>query len=218
MKSYDEISYYGKNWGLPVIAFDKLDGSNLRFEYSKKRGFYKFGTRNMIIDRNHEQFGFAVDLFMEKYSESLTKIFNTSKQYRNALSFVCFAEVYGEKSEFGWHDYGNDKFDVTLFDVNVYKKGLVEPKQFVDDFGHTGIPNIIYQGNLNMDLVNQIKQNEFGLREGVICKGKIPNVKEPHSLFYCKIKTNDWFERLRNKEPKLYMDELKQSHELYNEK
>jgi hypothetical protein len=31
MKHYDSIEYYGDNWGLPIIAFDKLDGSNLRF-------------------------------------------------------------------------------------------------------------------------------------------------------------------------------------------
>lgn len=30
MKQYDSIEYYGDNWGIPIIAFDKLDGSNIR--------------------------------------------------------------------------------------------------------------------------------------------------------------------------------------------
>lgn len=215
MKSYNEIDYYGNHMGLPIIAFDKLDGSNLRFEWSRKRGFYKFGTRNMIIDQKHEQFGFAVDLFLEKYDKVLSATFKSHKNYRNALSFVCFAELHGEKSEFGWHDFGNDNFDITLFDISVYKKGYIEPKQFVDDFGAFGIPKVIYEGNLNTEFINQVKANEFGLSEGVICKGKIPNRKEPDNLFYCKVKTDDWFHRLRNKEPKLYENELKQSGDLY---
>ena len=67
MKQYETIPYYGDNLGTEIIAFDKLDGSNLRFEYSKKRGFYKAGTRKMMIDSSHETFGFAVNLFLEKY-------------------------------------------------------------------------------------------------------------------------------------------------------
>lgn len=36
MKQYDSIEYYGDNWGIPIIAFDKLDGSNLRLLYGKQ--------------------------------------------------------------------------------------------------------------------------------------------------------------------------------------
>ena len=48
MKQYETIPYYGDYLGPDIIAFDKIDGSNLRFEWSRKRGFYKFGTRKMI--------------------------------------------------------------------------------------------------------------------------------------------------------------------------
>ncbi len=210
MKSYDTIEYFGDNWGLPIFAFDKLDGSNMRFEYSPKRGFYKFGTRNMMIDEKSEQFGFAISLFKEKYEESLNKVFR-SKDYRNAMSFVCFAELVGANSSFGQHDFGNDKFDIVLFDVSVYKKGLVPPKQFIKDFGHLGIPTVVYEGNLNKELVRAVKANEFGLTEGVICKGITQTKKGIDNLYYCKIKTDDWFDRLRNKNIDLYNQELKQS-------
>ena len=66
MKSYSSIEYFGEHWGIPIIAFDKMDGSNLRFEWSKKRGFYKFGSRNVMIDENHEQFGKGVTIFIER--------------------------------------------------------------------------------------------------------------------------------------------------------
>jgi hypothetical protein len=211
MKSYNSIDYFGEHWGLPIIAFDKLDGSNLRFEWNKKRGFYKSGSRNVMIDENSEQFGIGVKIFKEKYEESLSKIF-TSKKYRDIQSFVCFAEFLGTKSAFGQHEFGNDVFDVVLFDVDRYKKGFVPPKEFIDDFGEVGIPRVVYTGNLNKEFVNRVKINEFGLSEGVICKGKVQTRKGVDQLYYCKVKTDDWFERLRALgDDKLFKDEIKQS-------
>jgi len=210
MKSYNTIPYYGDYWNIPVIGFDKLDGSNIRSEWSKKRGFYKFGTRNVMIDENSEQFGMAVKIFKEKYNDSLSSIF-TSKEYRNIQSFVCFAEFVGSKPCFGQHDFENDTFDTILFDISQYKKGFVPPRQFINDFGNIGIPRIVYDGNLNMDLIKRVKSNEFGLSEGIIAKGLITNKKGNDNLYYCKIKTDDWFNRLRNKSPKEYELELKQA-------
>ena len=208
MKHYPEINYYGGFWGLPIIAFEKLDGSNIRAEYSQKRGFYKFGTRNWMIDRNSTPFGFAIDLFLNKYEKPLTEIFK-SKTYRNTLSFVCFAELYGEKSEFGQHEFDNDSFDITLFDISEYKKGLIPPRQFINDFRQIGIPKIIYDGNLNSNFVVEVKTNVYDLKEGVVCKGQTLR-KPPHNLYYCKIKTNEWFERLRARNSKQYEQELEQ--------
>ena len=210
MKQYDTIPYYGDHIGMDIIAFYKIDGSNLRFEYSKKRGFYKFGTRRILIDSSTENYGPAVDLFMEKYSNDLDKIFR-SKEYRDILSIVCFAEYIGKKSAFGKHDFENDTFDIILFDIEQYKKGFIPPKQFINDFGHLGIPRIIYEGNLNKEFIYSVKRNEFDLQEGVVCKGKKPmGKKENEKIFYCKIKTDDWFNRLKTKDPYLYEQEIKE--------
>ena len=207
MKQYESIDYYTKYLGSQIIAFDKLDGSNLRFEYSPKRGFYKFGTRKMMIDES-SPFGIGVQLFKDKYEADLTKIFK-SKDYRDTQSFVCFAELIGTKSAFGQHDFDNDTFDIVLFDIDQQKKGLIPPKQFIKDFGHLHIPRIIYEGNLNKQFVDEVKQNKFDLSEGVICKGQIPN-KKHNNLVYCKIKTNDWFSRLGDKNVEDYNAEIKQ--------
>jgi len=211
MKSYNTIEYYGDHWGLPIYAFDKLDGSNLRFEWSKKRGFYKSGSRNVMIDEKHEQFGKGVRIFKEKYEEHLSKVFS-SKKYRDVLSFVCYAEFLGKKSSFGQHEFDSDVFDVVLFDIDRYKKGFIHPRDFVDDFGHTGIPRLVYTGNLTKEFVQRVKNNEFDLSEGVICKGKVETKKGRDTLYYCKIKTDDWFERLRAKgDQKLLTEELAQA-------
>jgi hypothetical protein len=211
MKQYDSIEYYGDNWGIPIIAFDKLDGSNLRFEWSPKRGFYKFGTRKMMIDGNHDTFGYAVDLFLNKYNEGLSSIFR-SKDYRNIQSFVCYAELVGPASVFGQHYDPIDKMDIVLFDISMYKKSWCPPRQFCKDFSHLGIPKVVYEGNLNTDLVKRVKENEFDLSEGVICKGYVKSrKKDRENLYYCKIKTNDWLDRLRTFDPKLYDEEMKQA-------
>jgi hypothetical protein len=125
---------------------------------------------------------------------------------------VCFAELVGTKSAFGQHEFGNDTFDTILFDIDQYKKGLVPPNEFVKTFGELGIPRIVYTGNLNRELVQRVKANEFGLTEGVVCKGKVTTKKGKDQLFYCKIKTDDWFARLRALgDSRLLEEELRQA-------
>lgn len=209
MKQYDVIPYYGDHWGLPVLAFDKLDGSNLRFEYSRKRGFYKFGTRNCMIDASHEQFGAAVPAFLEKYADGLDAVFR-SRDYRDAQSVVCFAEWCGPGSAFGQHVAGGP-MDIVLFDVSVHKRGLVHPRTFVRDFGHLGVPRVVYEGPLGRELVARVKANEFGLSEGVICKGQVRAKRDREQLYYCKIKTDEWFTRLRSSDRRAYEAELAQA-------
>lgn len=207
MKTYHHIEYYGKNWGLPIIAFDKLDGSNIRIEYSHKRGFYKFGTRKTMFDEKSEPFGFVINLFKEKYETGLSQVLS-SKEYRNIQSFVCYFEVFGTKSKFGQHDFLNDEFDIVLFDVDRYKKGFIPPKEFVKNFKHLGIPEVIYEGNLNREFVQSIKSNT-DLAEGVICKGLVKTKKGVEQLYYCKVKTMQWLDDLKKTNLKLFNEELK---------
>jgi hypothetical protein len=166
-----------------------------------------------MIDEKSEPFGFVIKLFKDKYEDKLVKLFTAHKDYREIDSIVCFAELIGTNSAFGQHQFDNDIFDIVLFDVHLYKKGLIEPKQFISDFEKFGIPKLIYQGNLNQEFINDVKMNKYNLTEGVICKGKIPN-RKGDNLYYCKIKTNDWFDRLRNIDKTLFDLEYKQLNEI----
>lgn len=208
MKDFPSIDYYGDYWGTPGTAFRKLDGSNIRVEYSKKRGFYKFGTRSQLIDEKSDSpFKIAIDLFMEKY-EPIAKVF-TEKTYWDAQSLTLFLELHGEESAFGQHNF-NSKLDITLFDVWVHKRGFVAPKQFISDFNPFGIAEVVYEGNLNMELVNDVKNNRFNLEEGVIFKSN-KSINKAGQHYYCKIKTNEWFDRLRSTDEKLYQSEMRQA-------
>lgn len=198
MKQYPHIEYWNKGiLGAPVWGFEKLDGSNIRAEFTKKRGWYKFGTKNMMIDERHDQFGSAITLFKEKYSEGLAKIFTDDKYYRNIRDFVAFSEYFGENSFAGFHAAG-DNMDIVLFDVNMFQKGWVPPKQFVDDFGHLGIPRLLYRGNLNKELVNDVKAGKYDVQEGMMAKGT-RKTKGNDIVWMVKLKTQVWLDRIKNK-------------------
>lgn len=197
MKKYNSIPYWNKGiFNSDCIAFDKLDGSNFRAEYSKKKGFYKFGTRNIMIDDKDENFGKAIPLFLNKYNETLSKVF--VDKYKKVENFVVFAEYVGENSFAGWHD-PNDKMDIILFDVNQYKKGVISPYEFLKNFGHLHIPEIVYEGKYTEELIENVKNGVYILKEGVIAKGLINTKKEGEAIWSCKIKTNEWLQKVKEK-------------------
>ena len=200
MKQFQHIDYFEKNLGLPTIAFDKLDGSNLRFEWSRKRGFYKFGTRRCIIEEKTEFYGAGIRIFLDKYASELDKVFRY--EYKNTESFICYGEYFGPNSRFGFHD-PTDKMDVVLFDIDQHKRGLIHPREFIKVFGSLHIPKVIYDGVLSHALYDKVYSNsvegfENQLQEGVICKTTI-NDNNFGNLHYCKIKTKDWLEGLKIK-------------------
>jgi hypothetical protein len=193
MKQYHKLHYWSPEFiGENIWAFDKLDGQNLRFEANSKRGFYKFGSRTQMISDKDEQFGVGVNLFMEKYSEPLMNIFSKKWSKDKFANFTVFAELVGENSFAGKHD-PNDELDVILFDVWIYKKGWIQPQKFIDEFGHLGIPNLIYKGELDDRIIKDIQENKFNLKEGVIAKGVDKN-----DTFMMKIKTKSWLQRVKN--------------------
>lgn len=52
--------------GKPCIAFVKYGGSNLRWEWSPKKGWSKFGTRRQMFDASTPLYNQAVPLFMDE--------------------------------------------------------------------------------------------------------------------------------------------------------
>ena len=71
MKQYPSIMGSSKAPQKPCIAFEKYDGSNMRFEWTRKCGWCKFGCRNRLIDENDLQFPDVKPLFLEKYASPI---------------------------------------------------------------------------------------------------------------------------------------------------
>lgn len=175
-----------------IYAFDKLDGSNIRAEWNSKRGFYKFGTRNQLIDEKTLPFGQAIPLIKEKYEKDLTSIFK-EQQWKEAL---CFFEFWGPSSFAGNHNF-EETLDVTLIDVNPYKEGILFPADFIKLFGELDIPKICYEGYVTTELFDNVKQSTLkGMTfEGVVCKGANDKATKMPVMF--KIKSKAWLDKLK---------------------
>jgi len=190
MKDYPSIA--GEYiYDIPLYAFDKLDGSNIRAEWSAKRGFYKFGSRTQLLDRNSGYLNEAPQIVLDTYGDHLGNVFRAQK-YESA---VAFFEFYGPNSLAGSHTA--EPHRVTLFDVSPYKKGILPPRVFLDLFGHLDIPNIVFEGFLTEDLVQGVREGTLpGITcEGVVCKGRADRKTEVPVMF--KIKTHAWLDKLR---------------------
>ncbi len=191
MKSYPSISKTVQN--IPVYAFDKLDGSNIRAEWTIKSGFCKFGSRHELIDSTHPFLGEAPKIIQNKYVEKLNSIFRKE----NYEKTVCYFEYFGVSSFAGTHKL-DEPHDVVLFDVEVFKKGIINPKQFIKLFGDLHIPKLIYHGNANSELNEQIRNglNKEVTFEGVVCKS-METDKYGHNIMF-KIKSKAWLDKLKN--------------------
>lgn len=195
MKSYPKIQHYTHGtFGNNCYAFEKYDGSNFRAEWGVKRGWYKFGTRNVMVDKNTPIYNEAIDIFLNKYGDDLDKVFRN--EYKRTENFVVFAEFFGQNSFAGKHVEGEPK-DIILFDVNKYKKGMLGPDEFIKNFGHLDIPKIIYQGTYDDDLINDVKSNKYNLGEGVVCKGTMKTKKEGEQIWMSKIKCSSWLDKVK---------------------
>lgn len=189
MKTYPSIigSKYPND---KCIAFKKYDGSNLRWEWRRKKGFFKFGTRTRLFDESDEIFGEAIKIFFETYAEKLEKIFIDKKLQDPITSFT---EFFGPKSFAGIHD-PTDKKELVLFDVCIYKKGLIDPVSFIKIFDKIKIAEVIYTGNLNEKFVQDVRNSLYPVIEGVVCKGG-----KGHKLWMRKIKTYKYLELLKER-------------------
>ena len=190
MKQYPHIDSPPRS-DTPIIAFDKLDGSNIRAEWNRKSGFYKFGRRHGLLDDSTPFLKEAEPLFLEKYGDDLSRIFK-EQRYESA---VAFFEFFGPNSFAGYHC--DEPHEVVLFDIDVYKKGLLAPREFLDLVGDLHIPKVLYSGNCNQPFIASVRNNTLeGITfEGVVCKGARERKTGMPVLF--KLKTQQWYDKLK---------------------
>jgi glycerol-3-phosphate dehydrogenase len=72
MKSYPSIPTTIRA-DVPIHAFDKLDGSQIRAVWAPKPGFVNFGTRTRALESSHPWLGEAIALIRDKYEAGLTR-------------------------------------------------------------------------------------------------------------------------------------------------
>lgn len=186
MEQYPEIPGAKKApLGEKVIAFYKYDGSNLRWEWSKKRGWHKFGTRTELFGVDHPLYGQAVPLFNEIGDDIVKRVL---KQHRDMQRITVFTEFFGPSSFAGVHDEKEQK-ELKLIDVYLFKQGMVSPRWFLNVFGDAPYAaQVIYQGNLNKEFITDIRAGKYPVWEGVIAKGEDFRVKIKTEAYMLKLK------------------------------
>ena len=174
--------------GKKCIAFYKYDGSNLRWEWSPKRGWNKFGTRRQLFDINTPLYSQAVPLFLDNLGDEIVR--RVKHDFvKNPERITVFTEFFGKSSFAGSHDDDEEK-ELRLFDVFIFKKGFVKPVQFMKSFGDLPqCAEVVYEGNLNSQFISDIRAGKYDVLEGVIAKG---------DDFMVKIKTEAYLQKLKS--------------------
>lgn len=191
MKSYPSIPR-----GIPLEfeahVFDKIDGSNLRFEWSKKRGWHKFGTRKRLFDETDPVFGQVIPAFMESLADPVAEV--AIKQRWDRL--IIFCEGAGEHS-FAGHHVPDDPMRVYLIDAAPYKKGILPPKEYLKLFGHIDA-QAAYLGRhrWNAGFVNSVRNGEL---DGVSFEGVVGKALIKKKIVMAKAKTQAWIDRVMNR-------------------
>lgn len=204
-----------------VWAENKIDGQNFVARYNARtKSFIAFGSKKMIVDETHEQFGNAVKLFKENYEEVLTTIILENSKKKGAFTGVeelhFYFEYAGENSFCGFHEEG-DEMSLTLIDVFLKKKGYLEPKIFYkifDGYDTVKLPELIYVGSLTSEFITSINENDWTkpdckyptVKEGVVCKRS--TLLKGQRLPMVKIKTNWWLDKLHANFPEDKWKEL----------
>jgi hypothetical protein len=198
------------------IAFEKLDGTNLHWLWSKDKGWHAFGTRRdrfnldeqgiVSFNQAHPGLEEAVSLFNKSYAH--LEEYPISHKYGPG-EVILFTEFLGNKSFAGSHQKDDPK-RLVLFDVQT-TNGIIPPDQFIIDFGQfedipentSGnkiagfhIPKIVFSGKFSGQLFVDVRKNKFNLNEGVVVKGVFSG-----QIYMAKIKTEAYLERLKKEMP-----------------
>ena len=111
MKEYPSILSAGDllarsedHLGRPFMAFDKLDGSNIRAEWDRKKGWHLFGSRRRLLDASQPLLGQAIQLILDGYGDGLAKVFTDDPLLSHPKEATAYFEFLGPHSFAGLHD------------------------------------------------------------------------------------------------------------------
>lgn len=193
VKTYPSISY-ATECHLPIVAFDKLDGSNIRIEWSLKKGWYKFGTRHRLLDASDPLFGMVPDLLSRGMADPLGK----QLHFAGFERAMCFFELWGEKSFAGMHDPKDPTLKLTLFDIAPFNQGILMPDRYLKIAQSPSIDSakVLYTGVVTPDFIEQVRAGTLpGMTfEGVVCKAI--NDKKTKMPVMFKQKSRAWLDKL----------------------
>jgi hypothetical protein len=188
--------------GEPCLAFEKYDGSNLRFFWDQRRGWHSSGTRYRWFKPATPTFGVAVEMFQRDYAAGLLAVLRRHKEYRGVGELVAFCEFFGPGTFAGLHVDGEPK-ELVLFDVYLPGRGFVPPKDLVAHFGHLRLPPVVHEGQFSRDFIEAVQAGAYPVKEGVVARGtrtrRQRKGRAEQEVWMAKVKTRAWLEELQRR-------------------
>lgn len=198
----------------PCVAFEKYDGSGLRFFWDQQRGWHSTGTRYRWFKAATPLFGPAVEMFQRQYAKSIIETLRRFKEYRGVRELVAFCEFFGPSTFSGLHKEDESK-KLILFDLYLPGRGFVFPKDFVAHFGHVPIAKVMYEGPFSRSFVEDVQAGKYPVSEGVVAKGvhsrRQRKGKAEQEVWMAKVKTRTWLKELARRAGD--SDDLRQEYE-----
>lgn len=192
MKSYPSIGT-AFDPSLVYHVFDKRDGSNIRAEWSAKRGFYKFGCRTRLLGEDDLQLGASIGIIRRTFADALAARFARRRWDRA----VAFFEYVGPQSFAGSHHDAPDAMEAVLIDVAPHQRGLLPPGELIELAEGLPMPALLHHGRVDDAFVAAVRESRLpGMGfEGVVGKG--PFSRREGGPVQFKLKTQAWLDRLR---------------------
>jgi hypothetical protein len=110
-------------------------------------------------------------------------------------NLTAFCEFYGTNSFAGFHE-PNDPKTLSLLDVQVYKRGLLAPEEFLERFAELPTPRFFGVHTWDADLLERVQHNQL---EGITFEGVIGKAGTGHERLMRKAKTQMWRDRVRQR-------------------
>ena len=199
MTEYPSIINSSKAPRKACVAFEKLDGSNIRVKWTMKQGFTLFGSRTQLIDSTHPHLGKVVGIFNEHFAPVLGPRFK--KEFPNQREIIVFGEFLGKDTFAGIHNIDDPTLFFYLIDVMVGHKlrKFLKPKEYLKIVAGLPQAKVVYEGNMNDQLIQDVRNGVYSVNEGVVCKGTETSGAFAGGMWMCKIKTLAYLEKLKLK-------------------
>ena len=184
MKTFPSIRQSRKPFKAHI--FDKLDGTNLRFSWNKKEGWYEYATRTRPLPADHKLYQIGYEIFLNKFADKIVSVASRNNWKR----LDVFFEFYGENSFAGRHDL-NEKQTISMIDLAPNTRGFLNPLEFLDLFNDLKIATYLGEADWNEDYIEAVRA---GLVEGMTFEGVVAKAENKQRM--AKAKTQKWIDKV----------------------
>jgi hypothetical protein len=161
----------------------------MRSEWNRKRGWYKHGKRNGLIDDSNPHLKIVPSLFDATLAEELERI----AMDRRWETLIVFYEFWGAKSVAGLHEANDPKF-LTVFDAAADRSGFLLPQDFRKVF-EDRMPTPKFLGTVNWTR-GYVEDVRLGKVDGVTFEGVVAKAGTRHDIIRSKAKTQAWIDKV----------------------